>query len=284
MSFSRIVIAMSFVVLVTMQPVAQTNVSNPSGAYRTTRNITYNGISVDIVIDKPKGVRLDTLIVYHGTVWEDSRILQAANDTLDGFKRILDNRKMMIVSVAYPEENLLMGDNVAHSEAALLWIKNRARAELGIDVGKIFLAGHSQGGYIVTRLNTMHATNGVIANAPGPLNLVFRCQLEETGQAPPTPTCNLLRSTYGTTGTNPEVYWQRSLRNFTTDHKADILFVQGLDDSQIQMYSWPSFKNDLSQCSNCMPFQFLDLAGFGHNALFNSLQAKSAFNQFIASR
>jgi hypothetical protein len=284
MSFSGITITLGLLLLCTLQSWATPVVQNPSSAYRITRNITYNGVSVDIVIDKPKGKNLDVLIVYHGTVMEDSRILQAANDTLDGFKRILDNRKMMIVSVAYPEENLLFGDNIAHSEAGLLWIKNRAKAELGINVRKIFLGGHSQGGYIVTRLNTMHATNGVIANAPGPLNLIFRCQLEENGQIAPSPVCNLLRSTYGTTSVNPDAYWQRSLRNFTTGHKSDILFVQGLEDSPIQMYSWPDFKNDFSQCSNCSPFQFLDLAGYGHNALFNSPEARNVFNQFITSR
>lgn len=258
--------------------------SNPSSSYRVTRSITYNGVSVDVVIDKPKGTRLDTLIVYHGTVMVDSQILQAANDTLDGFKRILDNRKMMIVSVAYPEENLLMGDNVAHSEAALLWVRNRAKAELGIDVGKIFLGGHSQGGYIVTRLNTMHATDGVIANAPGPLNLIFRCQLEENGQVSPSPTCNLLRATHGTTASNPDAYWQRSLLNFTSGFKSDILFVQGLDDSPIQMYSWPTFKQNVTACSNCGSNEFLELAGFGHNSLFNSTVAKGTFNDFIDDR
>jgi len=284
MSFLQITFAIGFVMLSTMQSWASPSFQNPSSAYRITRNITYNGVSVDIVIDKPKGTNLDVLIVYHGTVMEDSRILQAANDTLDGFKRILDNKKMMIVSVAYPEENLLFGDNIAHSEAGLLWIKNRAKAELGINVRKIFLGGHSQGGYIVTRLNTMHATNGVIANAPGPLNLIFRCQLEENGQIAPSPVCNLLRSTYGTTSVNPDAYWQRSLRSFTTGHKSEILFVQGLDDSAIQMYSWPSFKSDFTQCVGCRPYQFLDLEGFGHSALFNSTEARTVFNQFIANR
>jgi poly(3-hydroxybutyrate) depolymerase len=48
------------------------------------------------------------------------------------------------------------------------------QAELGISPKKIFIGGHSQGGYIATRLNTMHATNGVIASAQGPLNMVYR--------------------------------------------------------------------------------------------------------------
>ncbi len=124
--------------------------------------------------------------------------MAAANNTLDKFMDLLDRDDMMIVSVAYPQENLLFGDNIIQGEAALLWLKNVASQELGITVNKIFLGGHSQGGYMVTRLNTMHETNGVIANAPGPLNLVFRCELEENGQIQSSAACTLLESAYGT--------------------------------------------------------------------------------------
>ena len=253
-------------------------------AYRMTKNITFNNISVDVVIDKPAANEVDVLIVYHGTVLFDNKILEAANTTLDNFKRILNRSDLMIVSVAYPEENLLMGDNILQSEAALLWVKHLANEELGITVKKIFLAGHSQGGYLVTRLNTMHATNGVIANGPGPLNLVYRCQLEENGAIPSGITCTLLKNTYGTTTANPTAYHERSLLNFTDGFKSDILFVQGMDDSPIQMYSWPIFKEEVLNCTNCQTSEFLEVSGYGHNALFTSTEAKNAFNTFINSR
>jgi alpha/beta hydrolase fold len=249
-----------------------------------TKNISYNGVSVDVVIDQPEGTELDVLMVFHGTVNFDSQILQAAENTLSAFKAILDNKNLMIISVAYPEENLLFGDNIQHCEAALLWLKNKASSELGVEVKKIFLAGHSQGGYLVTRLNTMHQTDGVIANAPGPLNLLYRCQLEENGQAPGTPQCTLLKNFYGPTTVNSNGYEERSLLNFTNGFKSDILFVQGLNDSPIQMYSWPVFKDDLLDCNTCQDIQFLELAGAGHSALFNSPQAKTEFNAFINSR
>lgn len=254
-----------------------------SNAYKITKNISYNGVNVNVVIDKPENNTVDVLIVYHGTVMFDNQILSAANNVLDAFKTILDRNDMMIVSVAYPEENLLMGDNIVHSEAALLWVKNNASNELGITVNKIFLAGHSQGGYLVTRLNTMHQTNGVIANGAGPLNLVYRCQLEETGQLPNGITCNLLEDAYGTTTANPNAYHERSLLNFTSGFKSDILFVQGLNDTPIQMYSWPTFKQQVTDCTDCQNSQFLELAGSGHAALFENAVAKSAFNDFIAS-
>lgn len=76
--------------------------------------------------------------MFHGTVNYDSEILLAAKNTLDSFKAILDNKNMMVISVAYPEENLLFGDNNRPCEAALLWLKNTAAAELGLKVKKIF--------------------------------------------------------------------------------------------------------------------------------------------------
>jgi hypothetical protein len=250
-------------------------------AYRTTKSVSYNTINVDVVIDKPALNEVDVLLLFHGTVMYDSNIMTAANTTLDKFKGILERNDMMIVSVAYPQENVLFGDNIVQGEAALLWLKNKASQELGITVKKIFLGGHSQGGYMVTRLNTMHQTNGVIANAPGPLNLVYRCQLEENGQIQPGAVCTKLKNTYGTTTSNPNAYFQRSLLNFTNGFKSDILFVQGLNDTPIQMYSWPTFKQDVLNCKNCKNSQFVEIVGGEHGSLFESITAKSEFNTFI---
>jgi hypothetical protein len=257
-------------------------VESPSSTILT-KNITYNNIKVDVIIDKPAITNLDVLIVFHGTVQNDSEILTAANTALNNFKSILDKKNMMIVSVAHPQENILFGDNILQAEAALLWVKNRANQELGITVGKVFLAGHSQGGYLVTRLNRLHQTNGVIANAPGPLNLVYRCELEENGQVQTSSTCLKLKNVYGLTTANSSSYFERSLLNFTDGFKSDILFIQGQDDSPIQMYSWPSFKQKVLSCTNCQKSQFVDIPG-GHTALFTNTSAKTEFNNFINNR
>jgi len=257
---------------------------NPASiAYRTTKSVTYNNVAVDVIIDKPALDEVDVLMVFHGTVLYDSNLMTAANTTLDKFKSILDREDMMIVSVVYPQENVLLGDNIVKGEAALLWLKNKASQELGITVKKVFLGGHSQGGYLVTRLNTMHQTNGVIANAPGPLNLVYRCQLEENGQLQSGAVCTKLRNIYGTTTSNPNAYFKRSLLNFTNGFKSDILFVQGLNDSPIQMYSWPTFKQDVLSCTNCQNRQFVEITGGEHGSLFESPTAKTEFNNFINS-
>ena len=252
-------------------------------AYRITKSVTYNNVNVDVVIDKPAFNEVDVLLVFHGTVLYDSNLMIAANTTLDKSKGILDRKDMMIVSVIYPQENVLFGDNIVQGEAALLWLKNNASQELGITVKKVFLGGHSQGGYMVTRLNTMHQTNGVIANAPGPLNLVYRCQLEEDGQVQSGAVCTKLKNVYGTTTSNPNAYFQRSLLNFTNGFKSDILFVQGLNDTPIQMYSWPTFKQDVQSCKNCQNRQFVEIDGGEHGSLFESPTAKTEFNNFINS-
>lgn len=256
----------------------------PTATERITRTVSYNNISLNVIIDKPAAAEADVLLVFHGTVQFDSNLMTAATTTLDNFSKILDRKNMMIISVAYPQENLLLGDNIVVAEAALLWVKNKASQELGLTVKKIFLAGHSQGGYLVTRLNTMHQTNGVIANAPGPLNLVYRCQLEESGQIASGAVCTLLRNAYGTTTQQPDAYYQRSLLHFTSGFKSDILFVQGLNDAPIQMYSWPVFKQMLGNCQNCRQIRYVEITGGEHNALFVSPQAKQEFNAFINSR
>ena len=282
-SIMRIFISLLLLLFLSCEKDNTANQPNPNtSAYRITKSISYNSVGVDVIIDKPEGNEFDVLITYHGTVQSDSDILPAAETTLNQFKNILNRQDMMIISVAHPQLNILFGDNILQAEAALLWVKNKANQELGITVKKIFLAGHSQGGYLVTRLNTMHQTNGVIANAPGPLNLVYRCQLEENGQAPASYPCNNLRNVYGTTVANSNAYYQRSLLNFTNGFKSDILFVQGLNDTPIQLYSWPAFKQDVNNCSNCQNRQFVEVPG-GHTAIFQSQTAKTEFNNFINS-
>ena len=283
-SIMRIFISLLVLLFLSCEKDNSANQPNPNtSAYRITKSISYNSVGVDVIIDKPEGNEFDVLITYHGTVQSDSDILSAAETTLNQFKNILNRQDMMIISVAHPQLNILFGDNILQAEAALLWVKNKANQELGITVKKIFLAGHSQGGYLVTRLNTMHQTNGVIANAPGPLNLVYRCQLEENGQAPASYPCNNLRNIYGTTVANSNAYHQRSLLNFTNGFKSDILFVQGLNDTPIQMYSWSTFKQDVLSCTSCQNRQFVEIVGGEHGSLFESPTAKTEFNNFINS-
>ncbi len=258
--------------------------SAPTDPVRLTRTVELDGVRVDVVIARPAAAQVDAVVLLHGTVSYDRAVQKAAHDTLDAFSAVLDRNDLLLVSVAYTEEGLLMGDNLAHAQAALRWVQRHAAAALSITIGKVFVAGHSQGGYLATRLNTLHPVDGVIANAPGPLDLVLRCRLEEMGRLEPSPTCAGLAQRYGPTTTDPDAYRTRSLLSFTSGHRADILFVQGLEDSKIQMRSWPRFREELETCTNCRNRTFLEIPGQGHNALFRSDEARQAVNAFLPAR
>lgn len=257
--------------------------SAPAPSLQGTRTITYDGVSVQVVIHTPSAAVKDALVLYHPTVWFDDRILAAAENTLENFKRLLYRDDLLLVSVAYPQQNREIGEGLREAEAALLWVKNDASRTLGLSINRILIAGHSQGAYVVTRLNTMQLTDGVIANAPGPLDFEYRCLLEERGGAPGSQECGLMVQRYGLASANPVPYRNISLLSYTEGFKADALFVQGLGDTAIQMRSWPLFKEAVKTCANCQQPVFLEVAG-GHDALFTSFEAREAFNQFIDQR
>ncbi|MBM4217357.1 MAG: hypothetical protein FJ178_05835 [Gammaproteobacteria bacterium] len=258
-------------------------VSSPAPSVQGTRTISYGGVSVQVVIHVPPAAVKDALVLYHPTVWFDDRILGAAENTLDNFKRLLNRDDMLLVSVAYPQQNREIGEGLREAEAALLWVKNEASRALGVSINRVFIAGHSQGAYVVTRLNSLQPTNGVIANAPGPLDFEYRCLLEERGSAPGSQECGLMVQRYGRPSANPAPYRKISLLSYTEGFKADALFVQGLNDADIQMRSWPLLKQAVQTCTNCQRPVFLEVTG-GHDALFTSFTAREAFNQFIDQR
>ncbi|BAO76596.1 hypothetical protein [Winogradskyella sp. PG-2] len=47
---------------------------------------------------------------------------------------------------------------------------------------------------------------------------------------------------------------------------------------------WPTFKQDVLSCSTCQNRQFVEITGGGHVSLFESLTAKTEFNNFINSK
>ncbi|MEY3901554.1 MAG: hypothetical protein RL189_860 [Pseudomonadota bacterium] len=249
-----------------------------SGQFQTT--IQHNGVSVKLVINKPTTPSADVMMTFHGTVETDDKIVASAQKTLDETKKMISRTNVLYISVAYPEENLLMGDNLKHAEAALLWVKQKANSALRIKTERIFLLGHSQGGYLVTRLNNLHSTDGVIANAPGPLNFKLRCELEESGQIPASGNCQRMKAKYGSTKDNPNAYLERSLISHLTGFKSRILFTQGMSDAKIQLTSWPVLKEKVKACKNCAESEFIELDG-KHPALFDNSKGPEIINSFI---
>ena len=189
---------------------------------------TINGTSYPVMgkLYVPVGLtdnQIDVVVVFHGTLLEggNSTIGQAASDMLDRFVNTnttnLNIRDKIIFSVAYPQDHIpqnrqfnltgvgteqadfLMGDNLPYARAAVGWVKNSLNAYIAAQGGSktikdVYLFGHSQGGKLVSKINTLETgIAGVIANAPGPIQFDQTCTAVPGGTS-----CSKVSAIYGT--------------------------------------------------------------------------------------
>ena len=189
---------------------------------------TINGTSYPVMgkLYVPVGLtdnQIDVVVVFHGTLTEggNSTIGQAASDMLDRFVNTnttnLNIRDKIIFSVAYPQDHIpqnrqfnltgvgteqadfLMGDNLPYARAAVGWVKNSLNAYIAAQGGSktikdVYLFGHSQGGKLVSKINTLETgIAGVIANAPGPIQFDQTCTAVPGGTS-----CSKVSAIYGT--------------------------------------------------------------------------------------
>jgi hypothetical protein len=245
--------------------------------------LEYDGVQLEGYLYIPTATEsVDVIIAFHGTTTDDDNSLSAAQNVLNQLKNNVGITDKAIVSIAYPQENMLFGDNIVYAEAALKWLMSNPVDVFEVNINRIFLFGHSQGGYLVTRLNTMYKTDGIIASAPGPIDLVIRCSADESLPVQNrSRECQLLFSTYGSANTNPEPYYNRSLINYSTGHKSNALYVQGLADTPFQVARFNEFETALNQCGNCAPFLILKVPGGGHASATGTEEGKEAFRKFL---
>lgn len=57
-----------------------------------------------------------------------------------------------------------------------------------------------------------------------------------------------------------------------------------MNDAPVQMYSWPVFKQEILDCTDCQERLFVEIPGGEHASLFLSPIAKTEFNAFINNR
>ena len=173
---------------------------------------------------------IDVVVAFHGTLDDDipnpsqeqDDIGDAATTTLLTLtdQNTVNLRDKIIFSVAYPQDHItnvrqynlsgvgteqadfLLGDNLPYAQAAVKWVENSLdtyMAAQGISKTRdnIYLFGHSQGGSLVTKINTIYAgglISGVVANAPGPIRLDLTCSSN-----PSNPSCSKIAAIYGAT-------------------------------------------------------------------------------------
>jgi poly(3-hydroxybutyrate) depolymerase len=198
---------------------------------------------------------IDVVVLYHGTLQEGGNvtIAQAAQTSLEFFldENELNIRDKIIFSVAYPQDHIsntrqynlpnvgtenptfLMGDNLPYARAALKWAINSLNAFMasnGISktIGNVYTFGHSQGGKLVAKMNTLETgVTKVISNAPGPIQFDQTCAI-----SPSNTSCAKVGAIHGASvGDGSEPYRTIGLETYTTGHNAPLLFTQALDDS-----------------------------------------------------
>lgn len=276
---------------------------------------------------------IDVVVCYHGTISDTTTtVLQAAQKFLEiardsTFTAPNGNvytqcslKDKIIFSVAYPQDaipvtnsldgtyggvqnsSFLFGDNLPFARAALLWAKNSLNSYMssqGLNkvVKRVFMFGHSQGGSLVHKLNTLETTAGVVANAPGPIRLDLTCQNQETlglvgaGKALnlTNATCQKLYNTYGSAFSSTQ-YFNRSVQAYTTGHLAPVLYVQGQQDDTGagQQITWlNTLVSDVDAANTSVPSNGvrggkIDVIG-GHDAFSTSTIAQEGIRHFFDS-
>lgn len=154
--------------------------------------------------------QVDVVVLFHGTLLQggSSTIAEAASDMLERFVGTdttsanytnLNVRDKIIFSVAYPQDHIaqdrqfdlagvgteqadfLIGDNLPYARAAVGWVKDSLNGYISAQggtktIGDVYLFGHSQGGKLVSKINTLDTgIAGVIADAPGPIQFDQTC-------------------------------------------------------------------------------------------------------------
>ena len=208
--------------------------SNPSGPIANAQfpivpadgeTHTIDGTSYPVMgkLYVPTGVAassLDVVVVFHGTVGSGS-IADAAQTALDTFLNTttLNVRDKIIFAAAYPQDHIssslqfnlpgvgtetptfLMGDNLPYARAAVGWVQNSLNAYIAAQGGTktindVYLFGHSQGGKLVAKINTLDTgIAGVISNAPGPIQFDQTCSTATNNY-----TCDKVAAIHGAPG------------------------------------------------------------------------------------
>jgi len=291
----------------------------------STQSYTISGTSYPVrgVLWVPTGLSassIDVVVCYHPTISDSATtILQSANNMMSIMKNNVGIKDKIIFCVAYPQDavtvaqninlltaaelsNFKFGDNLPYARAALLWAKNNLNGFMSSNgitktINKVFMFGHSQGGSLVHKLNTLEQTNGAIANAPGPIRLDLTCSAVEAVSGTNT-TCNKLFTAYGTANSTPltsNQYYQRSMQPYVTGHQAPITYLQALDDSTGNIPGNPNSGQpyymtqlNAAMTANAQPYTYISLnhngsAADNHAAFITNNIFKEAIKTVVES-
>jgi len=253
---------------------------------------------------------IDVVVCYHGTIEGTATTIMQAAQTFMNYAlsdSILNLKDKIIFSVAYPQDaipaanqfgiggledpNFIFESNLPYARASLLWAKNSLNAFMASNgiaktIDKVFTFGHSQGGALVHKLNTLETVDGVICNAPGPIRLDLTCSTQElSGNLGDT--CRKMQDIYGSArGVGSSEYLSRSVISYDENLLSPMLYIQGQQDTtgnnnQIVWLEQLLYAIDLNDSINA-DYTYLPVNG-QHAAFITSLEAQVAIRNFVNS-
>jgi len=119
----------------------------------------------NVLIDQNK-LNLRDKIVFSAAIPQD-HISKVRQYNLDG--------------VGKEETTFLMGDNLPYARAAVAWGQNSISSwllgthNITVNRANTYIFGHSQGGALAAKINTLQTYYGVVANSPGPIQFDLAC-------------------------------------------------------------------------------------------------------------
>jgi hypothetical protein len=280
---------------------------------------SYNSIPVRgyvYVPDSPPP-QMDLLIALHPSIdTPGTTPLTAAQNFLGVLTDLFGFEDRLVFSVAYPQDdipawngnpalatqlfpgidyaNLLIGDNITYVQAAYLWATNAligvlASNGVNASLSEVSAFGHSQGAYLVHRLNTLYALGQVAMNAPGPIDLLSRCANSEAN-GDNNRSCKKIRDRFGSTKQIPAAYNQRSLKSFLSGLKSVGFYTQALNDptgvdvglSQVQNMV-DVVQPAVESCSTCLPAAFKYYRTGGHAAFLENSECRGDIKRFLVT-
>lgn len=289
-------------------PITGNNYTVTGQSYTLNGN-TYPVNGILYVPDIP-ATSIDVVVMYHGTISSQSEtIMQAAQNVMNIAlsDTQLNLKDKIIFSVAYPQDaipasnqfniggnedpNFVFESNLPYAHASLLWVKNTLNSYMSsISVAKtisrVFTFGHSQGGSLVHKLNTLEQVSGAIMNAPGPIKLDLTCAAEETTGNLST-TCQKLFNLYGSaSGSNRQEYINRSVISYDSGLLSEMLYIQGQQDTvgNGNQTTWLEDLLDLLSANSTTnaDYTYLPVPGT-HYAVSTSVEAQEAVRNFVFS-
>ena len=302
-----------FQTLTTSIASSQFTISPSDGQTHTVSSTSYPVMGKLYVPTSVSSSSIDVVVVFHGTVSPEGpngpSIADASVTALNHFldPSGLNVRDKIIFSAAYPQDHIsqarnlnisgtgteqadfLMGDNLPYARAAVGWVKNSLNSYMssnGISktIGNVYLFGHSQGGKLVAKMNTLETgIAGVIANAPGPIQFDQTCASGGSS----TISCTKIAAIHGaSTGNGDEPYQSIGLETYTSTHNAPILFTQATGDQTGggNQYTWlQDYVNALEAISANAEATLTTVSGSNHAAFTSDSTLQSAIRTFVGS-